>query len=393
MGPKHERGHKITTVGQVTDIAVIGGGIAGLMSALEASRAGAKVLLIDSRKEVGLPVQCGEAISENTLNRTGLKDDGEWIAHTVEGFRVRSPLGDDLYTKIKGFSIRKDLFEKELASRIVSCGTNIISSATVESAGPTDGKWALRTNKGTFSAGFVIIACGANHYLPGFFGFEGRQNCYKGIGIKLKRADLGMDLLFLVKGDLKGGYGWCFPRGDGVNVGVCAPSGLQEHISWLKRTLSIKEDEVLSYHGGMIPVDGLRKELVRSSCLLVGDAGGFSNPITKGGIIGAALSGGEAGKAVVSYLSGDGNALIDWERAMRSHIAFSPLNLKRAEFLGSLEDELLNEITGLVNGRDINTIPTTELMRLVLSRPDLMKRLKKGVHLVRGGREWMKWSF
>ncbi|MCU0799065.1 MAG: NAD(P)/FAD-dependent oxidoreductase [Candidatus Thermoplasmatota archaeon] len=363
------------------------------MSAFEASRAGARVVLLDSRKEVGLPVQCGEAISENTLNLTGLKDDGEWIAHTVEGFRVRSPSGFDLYTRLRGFSIRRDLLEKELASRAASNGAVILSSATVESAELKDGRWLLSTRKGTITAGFVIIACGANQYLPVFFGFEGHQNSFRGIGIKLKRKDFGNDLIFLVKGDLKGGYGWYFPRGDGVNAGVCALTDLTAQLDWLKRTLSIRDDEIISYHGGAIPVDGLRAGLIGSSCLLVGDAGGFSNPITKGGIIGAVLSGREAGKAVASFLAGDGTALTDWEGRMRSHTAFSPLNLKRAEFLASLEDGLLNEITGLVSGREINTIPTSELMRLVLSRPDLLKRMKKGVHLVRGGREWMKWSF
>ncbi len=391
--PRVFRGLKITAYDIVTDIAVIGGGMAGLMSALEASRAGAKVVLLDSRKEVGLPVRCGEAISENTLSITGLKVEGEWIAHPVEGFRVRSPSGDDLHIRMKGFSIKRDLFEKELASLSGSAGTDILSSATVESAEPADGQWVLRTLRGTVKARFVIIACGANNYLPGLFGFEGHQNCYKGLGIKLKRKDFGKDLIFMVKGDLQGGYGWYFPRGDGVNAGVCALSDLTAQLEWLKRTLSIRDCEIISYHGGAIPVDGLRARLVGSSCLLVGDAGVFSNPITKGGIIGAVLSGREAGKAVASFLTGDGTALTDWEGRMRSHTAFSPLNLKRAEFLGSLEDGLLDEITGLVSGRDVNTLPTSELMRLVLSRPDLMRRLKRGVHLVRGGREWMKWSF
>lgn len=387
------KGAETITDGPVTDIAVIGGGAAGLMASLRAASAGSSVVLLDSRKEIGIPVQCGEAISENTLGLTGLERDGDWVAHSVEGFNIRSSSGDELFASMKGFSIRRDRLEKELASRASSAGAKIISSAIVERAEQINNHWVLRTGKGPISARFVILACGSNHYLPPWFGFKGVQDCFMGLGIRLARKDAGPRLTFLVRSELMGGYGWYFPRGDSVNIGVCSRSGISEQLSWIKGTFSVKDDEIVSYHGGAIPVGGPRKDLIGKACMLVGDAGGFTNPVTKGGIIGAVLSGGEAGTAAVEHLSGVQEALSAWEVRMRAHPAFSPLNIKRAEFLSSLEDGLLDEITSLVCGKDIMAVPTTELMRIVLSRPDLLKRLKKGVHLVRGGKEWIKWSF
>ena len=41
------------------DVVVVGAGPAGSTSARYAARRGLKVLLLDRRKEIGVPVQCG----------------------------------------------------------------------------------------------------------------------------------------------------------------------------------------------------------------------------------------------------------------------------------------------------------------------------------------------
>jgi len=46
------------------DIVIVGAGPAGSVTARFASEAGAKVIMIDRRPEVGIPVLCGEGISQ-----------------------------------------------------------------------------------------------------------------------------------------------------------------------------------------------------------------------------------------------------------------------------------------------------------------------------------------
>src|SRR5207247_11152574 len=47
------------------DVVVVGSGPAGATAARYAARRGLKVLLVDKRKEIGVPVQCGEYVAHN----------------------------------------------------------------------------------------------------------------------------------------------------------------------------------------------------------------------------------------------------------------------------------------------------------------------------------------
>src|SRR2546430_4541580 len=47
------------------DVIVVGSGPAGATAARYAARRGLRVLLVDKRKEIGVPVQCGEYVAHN----------------------------------------------------------------------------------------------------------------------------------------------------------------------------------------------------------------------------------------------------------------------------------------------------------------------------------------
>src|SRR5438046_6342078 len=59
------------------DVLVVGSGPAGGTAARYAARRGLKVLLVDKRKEIGVPVQCGEYVAHN--------DEVRAIFPTVDG--------------------------------------------------------------------------------------------------------------------------------------------------------------------------------------------------------------------------------------------------------------------------------------------------------------------
>jgi flavin-dependent dehydrogenase len=117
------------------------------------------------------------------------------------------------------------------------------------------------------------------------------------------------------------GYAWIFPKGDHLNVGVYAPSSaisltrrqLLDYVTRHLKTATL--DQVIGQYLG-IGAGGCETEYVRPEMrdrvLLVGDAGGFADPLTGEGIYGALLSGQAAARAILSEARGEGTAVEDF---------------------------------------------------------------------------------
>ena len=127
-------------------------------------------------------------------------------------------------------------------------------------------------------------------------------------------ADEEMDLTFDF-GSVRNGYAWIFPKGDHLNVGVYSQSsaaGLTRSrlLSYVKdRVGTDRVDHVtgqyLGIGAGVCDSDWIQPDL-RDRVLLVGDAGGFVDPLTGEGIYGALLSGQAAASAILSEMRGEG---------------------------------------------------------------------------------------
>ena len=61
------------------DVVVVGSGPAGSVTARFAAENGAKVLILERRAEVGVPVLCGEGISQK-IDKWGMLEGKRWIA-------------------------------------------------------------------------------------------------------------------------------------------------------------------------------------------------------------------------------------------------------------------------------------------------------------------------
>jgi flavin-dependent dehydrogenase len=121
-----------------------------------------------------------------------------------------------------------------------------------------------------------------------------------------------------------GGYGWLFPKGTIANLGVGIDKHFQRDTKGPLEALHaalVRQGrvgpEVLARTGGPIPVGGLRRRLVEGRVIFVGDAGGFTHPISGAGIAAAVASGEAAGVAVAAFLEGATGALADYEEEMR----------------------------------------------------------------------------
>ncbi|MCF7832957.1 MAG: FAD-dependent oxidoreductase, partial [Candidatus Marinimicrobia bacterium] len=115
------------------DVIVVGGGPGGLFAAMEAAKAGSSVLLCERKREMGIPVRCGEAVGEVDFTKY-IPMEERWIGAKINTFILVLPNGkevklkNDIYT---GFILNRDLFEYDLAVKASEAGAKILMKANV----------------------------------------------------------------------------------------------------------------------------------------------------------------------------------------------------------------------------------------------------------------------
>ena len=131
---------------------------------------------------------------------------------------------------------------------------------------------------------------------------------------------------FLVEFDcVPGGYGWIFPKGDHLNVGVggweAEGPRIREHLAAFCRKHGVRVDALEDIRGYRLPCREPDSTLVRGRALLVGDAAGLLDPLTGDGMFEAFLSGRLAAEAVGKLLAGEEETLETHGARVTRHLA------------------------------------------------------------------------
>ena len=114
------------------DVIVVGGGPAGSTAARYAAMGGAEVLLLEKDREIGVPVRCGEAVSDAGL-KIFVEPQESWINATVTRMRLVSPSGltVDMDLGEKGYILDRRVFDRDLAHYAAAEGAQIVTKAYV----------------------------------------------------------------------------------------------------------------------------------------------------------------------------------------------------------------------------------------------------------------------
>ena len=190
------------------DIIIIGGGLAGLVSSIQLSKGGKKVLLIEKKKYPFHRV-CGEYISNETrpfLTSLGLDLDKLGVKQ-ISRFRFTSPSGRILETDLDlgGFGVSRYRIDEELYKLSKSIGTNFLLENSVESVEFEDGKFTIKTVFDTFESKYVIGTFGKRTKLDATLqrDFFNKRSPYIGVKYHIK-TDFPKDLIALH--NFKDGY-------------------------------------------------------------------------------------------------------------------------------------------------------------------------------------------
>ena len=386
------------------DVAIIGSGPAGSVTARFAAEQGTKVVIIERRQEVGSPVLCAEGISKN-IDNYHLLEGKNWLASSMEGARIFSPnrtivtLSAEMAGSETGYVLNREFFDKELARGAVGAGAklmlNTCATGLLKKGGEIKGVKVKQ-----FDDEFEIEA----DIVVGADGVESKIGHWAGIKTILKPKDLetcaqytlsnvdfeeGFCDFYLGKKIAPGGYVWVFPKGkkDVANVGIgvlasLSKQGLAKQLldKFIQSHPQLNKGAPLRFIAGAVPV-AEPIEATHDHLILVGDAARQVDPITGGGLMASVEAGKAAGEtiaAAVAQQQFDKSYLSKYEQALESNL-YPKLRRNYAvkEFLLQVEDKTLDMLADSLKDYQFEEVSTLSLLKAIVKKhPSLLVKLK-----------------
>ncbi len=142
------------------DAIIIGGGLAGLIAAIELSRAGQRVLVLE-KKQYPFHKVCGEYISNEVLGylqSLGF-DPFDYGAARISRLRVSTPSGRNIHAPLQtgGFGLSRYVMDDALQQLAVKHGAKVLTGTRVTDAGCADGLCFAETASGLRYTGLICI--------------------------------------------------------------------------------------------------------------------------------------------------------------------------------------------------------------------------------------------
>jgi len=385
------------------DVVVVGSGPAGSVTARFAAEKGAKVLMLERRAEVGVPVLCGEGISQK-IDNWGMLEGKRWIASKMDGAKIYAPdgtmvtLSKEMAGNETGYVVYRDIFDQELARQAAKAGAKIMMKTEATEL-LMDNEQIKGVKVKQFDEEFEIEA----DIVVGADGVESKVGQWAGINTVLKPNDLETCVQYtLTNVDYKldycefyigkkiapGGYVWIFPKGKGIfNVGIGILASLSESgmalkllDNFIENHTELKKGEPIRLLAGAAPV-AKPVETVKDNLILVGDAARHVDPITGGGLTtaleGGKIAGETIGRAIEQQMF-DEETLSAYETGWKE--AFGR-KLRRdylvKEILLDFDDKTLNMLADSLKDYEFEEFSTLSLVKaLVLKHPTLLMKLK-----------------
>lgn len=337
------------------EVIVVGAGPGGATTATALAQRGHDVLLID-RHTFPRDKICGDAISLGCIqimNSLGMGDKikaavGRGEFHRLDGMRLVGPSGHTLHSTFrrgpngeKSYVAPRVFFDAVIQQQALESGAHFLQ-AEVKEPLIEDGRVvgvSARENGEThvFRSQVVVGADGVTSTIMRHLRPEPAQHVDKHRAVALRAYIKGLELYpheveFFLYDEILPGYAWVFPAGEGfANIGL----GMRlDRFRELKKNLKKMLQEFLTMpairsrltQGNVLENVaiwqlnfGSQKNLQHAydGALLVGDAAGFINPLTGGGIENALISGCLAADTISAALhTGDTSreGLRDYER-------------------------------------------------------------------------------
>ena len=393
------------------DVVVIGGGPAGSSFARVAAQNGMSVLIIDKRKEIGVPVRCGEGLGENEVVAQGLELPRQAYSTNIVGAKVVAPNGKEIIWKdkdTKGWVLERKFFDKWLCELAVDKGVHVRTYTRALDFIKEDGKitGVIASHGGRepyeIRAPLVVSAEGMEALMAKKAGFKTTHmlydvdTCYQ-YEMKPYEHEHLIELYF---GNeiAERGYVWIFPKDEkkanvGIGIGGHLMNGDKNGTSgadpktlldnFIQKNEQLKNASKLLDFGGVISVGAPIDEFVKDNIMVIGTAAKQVDPIHGGGIAMAMEAGILAANVVAkAHAKKDysKNALYSYEKEWRETAGKSmEKRLLLRKVLEKLNDYDLNYIFNSITDQDLKKAMegnfASPVAKILAGRPQLLKVL------------------
>jgi geranylgeranyl reductase family protein len=313
------------------DAAVIGAGPAGSTLAFKLAKAGIKVCVLDKakfpRRKVcagGLPPKILDVVDFDIHELIRNEISGVSLTHRIEKAFQRN------YSKPLLLTVDRTNFDDYLLRKAVDAGACLMEQVAIENLIYENNMYFIRTTDQQIYAKVIVGADGANSFTAKQLSLTAVDCSHVAIQIEVpvKRLNTATmnahgTSIALDWGFMEDSYGWLFPNGDFVSIGVMGPSKSGKKVKayfdqWI-RYFAILPNE-FKIHAHSIPHRISKRPITGPGSLLVGDAAGLADYWTGEGIYYAVKSAQLAAGQIDRFLKGEADAINQYEALINEQI-------------------------------------------------------------------------
>jgi geranylgeranyl reductase family protein len=308
------------------DAIVVGAGPAGSLSAYRLAQAGASVLLLD-RAAFPRDKPCGGGLTMRAVKELPFAVDPV-VEHVVDRMAFRLGYGPSYERRGQEPLIlmtQRRLLDAYLAEQAAAAGAEFRDAQRVTAVAEDEDGVTVTVADRTERCRLLVGADGANGVTARRLGLCAQPAYGVAFEGNLKHADAdpskyaGRAVVEL--GVVPGGYGWVFPKGDHLNLGIggweAEGPALRDRLTALCEAHGVDAARLENLRGHRLPLRTPEARLATRRALVVGDAAGLVDPLSGDGMYEAFLSARLAAAASADVLEGRAATLEPYDLAVR----------------------------------------------------------------------------
>ncbi|MHA1686572.1 MAG: NAD(P)/FAD-dependent oxidoreductase [Candidatus Heimdallarchaeaceae archaeon] len=356
-----------------SELLIVGGGPAGLLSAISSAKKRIEVKLFESKNAIGEHEHCAGLLSIEGLKKIGLSRLPDEVIQNrkVRGALIYSESGEELCVAKQSshaYVVNRSNFDRHLATLAEDKGVRIVLDSRIKYVRRTENSILLqlgkKQNHEQISGKVVILAEGRYPHLNSQIKLPtpsrnkivfASQHIVEGVN------DLNEEYveLYLTQKYAPGFFAWVIPMDENrAKIGLAAQTQQVSHLlrAFYKKhpliTHRLKSAHIIKKMSGAIPLGSFIKRTYTYRALVVGDAAGQTKPTTGGGVIFGGIAAQIAGDIAAEAILKDNFSLRlfaqyekKWKKEFKREL--QKMYFIR-QYLNSLDDEEINKLIRLL---------------------------------------------